>query len=522
MKSPSIRRRVLIPVLFVLGCLLPARSALAQKVLVQPYVQPGDGRSLVGADVKVIHWWTDQIVGDFVVEYQAPWGQVQAVKPARLVLDFAAPPPAKAKEETKKEAAKKEAAKEEDEDEPKETTDKKETKSTPPAPEKDQHYFKYTAKLEGLPFNADVRYRVKLGNQVIREGTFRTRATADRSVRCVLVGDLATGGKGQKQVAYRISQHKPEFLVALGDIVYSTGRVSQYMHHFWDTYNHVSQAGPTTGAPLMAGVPFYPVLGNHDIAARLAYTPDGLAAYHFFSPPKGGPGEGPWTTPLGGDKYLVARFRAATKDSYPNLDAYSFDYGPAHFVVINNNSAVKITASPFHRWLLADLKATTAKWKFVCFHVPGFHSSKQHYPEQQTRLLQPIFEEGGVDLTFGGHVHNYQRSLPLTFVPLRNKKTQVDGTFNLDTAFDGVKNTTPKGIIHIVSGGGGASLYGPGLDKTADYLHKTYGCFNYSNFTARLVADQHSFVVLDISPQRLELRAFGANGNELDHITITK
>ena len=72
------------------------------------------------------------------------------------------------------------------------------------------------------------------------------------------------------------------------------------------------------------------------------------------------------------------------------------------------------------------------------------------------------------------------------------------------------------------AGGGGAGLYGPGLDKTADYLHKTYGCFNYADFTAKLVADKHSFVVLDIGPERLELRAIGANGNELDHITITK
>jgi hypothetical protein len=523
MKPPAIRRCTLFAVLFILSC-LHGQTASAQKVLVQPYVQPGDGRSLVGTDVKVIHWWTDQTAADFVVEYQTPWGKVQSMKPACLALDFAAPPPPKPKEDSKKEEAKKKAATDdEDEDEPKEPKDKKkETKPAPPPPEKDQHYFKYTAKLAGLPFNADVRYRVKLGDQVIREGTFRTRATADKSVRCVLVGDMATGGKGQKEVAYRISQHKPEFLVALGDIVYSTGRVSQYMHHYWDTYNNVSQAGPATGAPLMAGVPFYPVLGNHDIAAKLSNTPDALAVYHFFSPPQSGPGEGSWTTPLGTDKVVAGKFRAATPDSYPNLDAYSFDYGPAHFVAINNNSAVKVDAPAFRKWLLDDLKSSKARWKFVCFHVPGFHSSKQHYAEQQSRLLEPIFEEGGVDLTFAGHVHNYQRSVPLTFVPLRKKKAQVDGEFTLDTDFDGVKKTTPKGIIHILAGGGGAGLYGPGLDKTTDYLHKTYGCFNYADFTARLVADKHSFVVLDISPDRLELRAIGANGNELDHITITK
>ena len=525
MKSSSFRQCLLTST-FLFLVWLQAQTACAQKILVQPYIQPGDGRTLNGADVKVIHWWTDQTVGEFpfVVEYQVPWGPVKTVRPILMPLDFPAPPKQKTKDEPKKEAGKEKSKKEstdEEEDEAKESKKKEETK-TPPLPEKDQHYFKYTAKLDGLPFNADVRYRVKLGDKVIREGTFRTRATADKSVRCVLVGDLATGGKGQKPVAYRISQYKPEFLVALGDIVYSTGRVSQYMHHFWDTYNNVAQAGPATGAPLMSSVPFYPVLGNHDIAAKLANTPDALAVYHFFSPPMGGPGEGPWTTPLGNDKVLAAKFRNATLESYPNLDAYSFDNGPAHFVVINNNSAVKIDSPVFRRWLLKDLKTSRATWKFVCFHVPGFHSSKQHYPEQQTRLLQPIFEEGGVDLTFAGHVHNYQRTVPLTFVPLRKKKARVDGEFTLDTDFDGVKNTTPRGIIHIVSGGGGAALYGPGLDKTADYLHKKYGCLNYTDFTARMVADRHSFVVLDISPHRLELRAIGANGNEIDHITVTK
>src|SRR5579864_7990766 len=244
MKATSIRQRLFTSILLLLGC-FQARAAFAQKVLVLPYVQPGDGRTLNGSDVKVIHWWTDQIAGDFTLEYQAPWGKICSIKPICLALAF--PPP---KKEPKKEPAK-------DAGEPKK---KKETKEAPP--EKDQHYFKYTAKLDGLPFNADVRYRVKLGEKVIREGTFRTRATADKSVRCVLVGDLATGGKGQKAVAYHISQYKPEFLVALGDIVYSSGRVSQYMHHFWDTYNNVARAGPTSGAPLMASVPFYPVLGN--------------------------------------------------------------------------------------------------------------------------------------------------------------------------------------------------------------------------------------------------------------------
>jgi hypothetical protein len=493
-----------------------APVASAQTVLVLPYVQPGDGRTLTGTDVKVITWLTDQKPGEFVVEFTAPGGPTRTVRPTRIALDFAA------LKATKKA---KEPARDKDAGEKKADGGEKDPKKdrAPLPPEKEQHYFRYTAHLDGLPFNADVRYCVKLGDRVIREASFRTRATPDREVRCVLVGDLAQGRDAQRQVAYQISLQKPEFLVALGDIVYPTGRVNQYMAYYWTTYNDVPAAGPKTGAPLMATVPFYPVLGNHDIGAKLPKVPDALAVYYFFAPPRNGPGEGPWATPLGDDETAAQKFRKAAADSYPNLDAYSFDYGAAHFVVLNNNKGVTTEDPAFHKWLREDLKATKATWKIVCFHVPGFQSAKQHYPEQQTRLLQPIFEECGVDVTFAGHVHNYQRSVPLKFTPTsgRDKKGRVNGTFTLDTAFDGVKVTQPRGVIHMVAGGGGASLYGPGLDKTAAQLQKEHGA-NYAPFTAKMVADQHSFVVLDIAPARLELRALSVTGEEIDHVLITK
>ena len=98
---------------------------------------------------------------------------------------------------------------------------------------------------------------------------------------------------------------------------------------------------------------------------------------------------------------------------------------------------------------------------------------------------------------------------------------KVNGKFTLDTAFDGVKNTKANGIIHVVAGGGGASLYGPGLDKTAETLKAAHGA-NYGEYTAKMVADEHSFVVLDMSPERLQMTAFGAKGNELDRIAMTK
>jgi hypothetical protein len=512
LRALAVRGPVGAALITLIACLAP--PVRAQTVLVRPYVQPGDGRTLSGSDEMVLTWLTDQTPGSFVVQFHTPGDPVRTATPTRIALDFAVfkAPPAKPRPRSDKAS----------EDAPKKAEEEREPR-VPPPPEKEQHYFKYKAHLGGLPFNSSVHYCVKLGERVIREATFRTRATADKAVRCVLVGDMAQGWGAQRPVAYQISRQDPDFLVALGDIVYPTGRVNQYMHFFWGTYNDVAAAGPKTGAPLMASVPFYPVLGNHDVSAKLPAVPDALAAYYFFSPPKGGPGEGPWVTPLGKDEAVAAHFRAATPDSYPNLDAYSFDYGPAHFVVLNDNRTMKIEAPAFRKWLAEDLKGSRARWKFVCFHIPGFHSSLHHYPEQQIRPLQPLFEECGVDMTFAGHVHNYQRTVPLKFAPgpERGPKGRVDGVFTLDTTFDGVKNTRPAGVIHVVAGGGGARLYGPGLDKTAPVLKTKFGA-NYADFTARMVADRHSFVVLDLSPEYLRLRAISAAGEELDRITLTK
>jgi hypothetical protein len=160
----------------------------------------------------------------------------------------------------------------------------------------------------------------------------------------------------------------------------------------------------------------------------------------------------------------------------------------------------------------------------VCYHNPAFSSSHQHYTEQSVRLWQPLFEACGVDVVFGGHVHNYQRTVPLKFAPTspkRDKRGRVDGEFTLDRIFDGEKNTKPDGIIHIVAGGGGATLYGPGLEKTAVTLKKEHGD-NYADYTAKMVADRHSFVILDATADSLKLRALDLNGRTFDQVVLTK
>jgi acid phosphatase type 7 len=506
--------------LIALALLVLAAPLSAQTVLVKPYVQPGDGRGLSGSDVKVLTWLTDQKPVEFTVEYGVRGQPMQRAKAERIALDFAPAKPKKATPTPAPKPATPEPAT--TIEELKEITIKE---SSPVIPEREQHYLKCWATLPNLPFNSSIFYRVSVAGRAIREGIFRTRATPDKSFRCVLVGDIANGAPQQNGIAWQIAQQRPEFLVALGDIVYSGGRVSQYMHHFWPCLNDVPAPSPKTGAPLLASIPLYPVIGNHDAdVSKLPDIPDAFGAYYFFNVPLDGPGIGEWNLPLGKDPKVAQTFRQNVGQQYPAMNQYSFDYGPAHFVMLDSNSYTTKGLLKLVPWLEADLKGSSQPWKFVCFHAPAFHTSREHYTEQKMRLLEPTFEACGVDVVFAGHVHNYQRSMPLTFKPGpggRDPKGRVNGEYKLDETFDGEKDTTPEGIIHIVSGGGGAKLYSVDFQKTVEKLKADHPG-NWVPFTTKYYAEKHSFSVLDLSPTEFSFRQFNIEGKEIDRFKITK
>lgn len=509
------------PRLFFPLWLIPA-VLCGQTVLVKPYVQPGDGSSLEGTDMKVIAWLTDQVPGDFAVEYEIVGGTPKTAEPARVSLDLT---PAK-KEEARATPAPASATGSSIPVTLEEVTKDLVKALAPPLLPKEQRYFKYAATLTELPFDSEVAYRVKLGGKMVREARFRTRASAQMPVKFAMVGDLAQGKAEQNAIAFQISKAAPDFLVALGDIVYSGGRVSEYLHHFWTTYNDPPATSAKTGAPLMASIPFYPVIGNHDAdMAKLPETPDALGAFYFFHGPLNGPGLGPWNTPLGKDAKVAAAFRAAAGTSYPALCVYSFDYGAAHFVMLDTNSYNTASLLQIAPWVEKDLQASKQPWKIVCFHAPAFHTSPQHYTEQKMRLLEPVFAAGGVDMVFAGHVHNYQRSKPLRFTPnpaVRDARGRVNGDFVFDEEFDGVTKTVPRGIIHVVSGGGGASLYNAkDFAKTVAQLAKD-NPGNYVPLTAKYIADKHSFSLIELNPAELVLKQISIDGEEIDRVRITK
>jgi len=342
-------------------------------------------------------------------------------------------------------------------------------------------------------------------------------------------GTIGAGTDEQKPLAHRAFLEKPDLIVVPGDIVYEHGLVSEYDVTFWPIYN--ADQPSDAGAPLMRSIPFAVAPGNHDTDSRNLDTyPDALAYYMFWDQPLNGPlgPEGSAAVPmLIGSETNKNAFLQAAGEAYPRRTNYSFNYGNAHWVVIDSNPYVDWTNKELTDWVAADLaSAKDAIWRFVIFHHPGFNSAREHYEQQHMRLLSPVFEKGEVDIVFNGHVHNYQRSYPLTFVPDRagtllmggrdNKVVRgrvVNGKWMLDKTFDGKNNTKPRGVIYIVTGAGGQKLYNPEQNDDPD---------SWQKFTDKFVSNTHSLTVADVDGKTVTVRQVTADGKEVDSFRITK
>jgi hypothetical protein len=171
----------------------------------------------------------------------------------------------------------------------------------------------------------------------------------------------------------------------------------------WD--QEIFSIANTNLRTMMASLPIISCVGNHEMFSKDPNVSD--KNFTLFK------------------KYFPYPF---VKDTY-----WPFDYGPAHFVILDQYADSYETKQI--EWLQKDLEKSKKLWKFVCFHEPGWSAGSQTEPprpnnETVQTLLQPIFEKYQVTAVFTGHNHYYARALV-------------------------------NGIYHITTGGGGAPLYEP-------------------------------------------------------------
>lgn len=380
-------------------------------------------------------------------------------------------------------------------------------------------------------------YRILFDNKVVFASTYKMPSTSSSESKVVVFGDFGDGSTGASRVAAAVAKADPDKIVIVGDLTYELGRVTEYLKYFFPVINSDATAGADNddsslcqraavlpGASLLRSRLTVAVVGNHDVAMpwqidsidKQRYS-DQFGFFMFWH----GSGNGPKLAP----KTLRQMF-ANSKKAKMLVDAhgysflgstnYSYDWGNQHWIVLDANKYVDWSCPELRAWLEADLKAAQGqRWKFVCFHQPGFNSHAHYYNEHRMRLICDILEAGGVDIVLSGHCHIYERHRPLRFA-LSSCELNPDGSANgeilIDFAFDGITNTRPDGPIYIVTGAGGQLV---SYKKTPKHSP-------LSPSTAVLVDSIQSFTQLSIRDDSLDLSQIAIDGSVIDLIRITK
>lgn len=379
----------------------------------------------------------------------------------------------------------------------------------------------YEATMDRLTPGAQFPYKVLLGGAPAFESRAKARKAAEESVRAVIFGDCAQNTEGQRAIAFQTSKLDPDFVFITGDIVYSRGKVSEYREKYFPVYN-AEEASIATGAPLIRSTLFIAAPGNHDIGNPVDISQDVLGYFYFWRQPMNGPNRSvndSGTPKFRGDAADGKKFTSTVGSLFPRMSSFSFDYGIVHWTVLDTNAYVDWTDARLRDWLKKDLSnAKNAKWRIVGFHHPPFNSSKNHFSDQRARVLTDIFEEYGVTVAMGGHVHNYQRTHALKFKvagglkPL-GKETKVPGEFEFDKEFDGKTKTKPNGVVYLVTGAGGAGLYNP--DQTDNPK-------SWEPFTTVFKSNTHSLTLMEATADALSFKQISATGQTIDEFKITR
>lgn len=150
---------------------------------------------------------------------------------------------------------------------------------------------------------------------------------------------------------------------------------------------------------------------------------------------------------------------------------YSFDWGDAHFAVLNSNDMYPMSASQIN-WLKNDMNASNAQWKIVLMHRALYSAGKNiNKPDTviMRNLLLPVIDELGIDVVFAGHDHMYMRT-----EPVKGEKVQTAQT--ITEIWNGESTTfavNPDGTTHILPSTAGTKRYGVNEDAMPPILENS-------------------------------------------------
>jgi hypothetical protein len=280
-------------------------------------------------------------------------------------------------------------------------------------------------------------YQVRSGGEA-KPGSFRSPPSpSDTSLKFFAYGDTRTYPADHDSVAAAmicVYQTDPQFqtlTLHVGDLVGNGDLEEHWDEQFFDPmYTNIAE--------FHANLPTQAARGNHEREAI-------LFAKYFPYP------------------FVIGR-------------AWSFDYGPAHFVLVDQYISY-VPGSAQLAWIENDLATTDRQWKFMVIHEPGWSAGGHANDPEVQDYLHPLCERYGVQIVFAGHNHYYARA-------------GVDG------------------IHHVTTGGGGAPLYSP--DPGYPYVVATAEEYHYC--TIEIEGDSLEFAAVNCVRETLDAFPYPVSG----------
>jgi len=237
----------------------------------------------------------------------------------------------------------------------------------------------HTVQVTGLVGGTKYEYQLP-GEDSWRE--FKTPPAVGQPIAFGVTADLGQTKDSQRTLDHMqllASKGELDHVIFPGDVAYSDGYAPA-----WDSFGRVVE-------PLMSRVPTAIGGGDHELGG------DGGSWMHFEK-----------------------RFgwRNKERSGSDSFLWFSWEAGLAHITMLCSFCDHKV-GSLQHDWLLEDLKTvdrSRTPWLIVAFHVPFYNTMKHHGTEESDpmrRAMEEIFYKNKVDIILDGHIHMYERTLPM-------------------------------------------------------------------------------------------------------------
>jgi hypothetical protein len=319
----------------------------------------------------------------------------------------------------------------------------------------------FSANLTNLSPDRKYTYRIGYDNQRTKSLSFTTARRKPNTFKFLIFGDSQSPIAGDapygiwRDTVRKAYQANPDakFMVSVGDLV----DYGQQEAH-WNAWF-------TAAKGVIDSIPIMPVSGNHESYGSKEITKPKYYLEQF-------------TLPQNGPEELKGQ-------------AYSYDYGPVHFVVLDSQQTEEKQYGDILRiqqaWLEADLAASKAQWKIAFFHRSPYGVKANRDEEEIRKAFCPILEKYHANLVFNAHDHGVAWTPPMK-----------DGT---------AMKSAAEGTIYLVSGQSGGKTY-------KDNVKRDYHSFFYNPL------DQPNYWVIETTKEKITVKAVKQDGTLIDGFSI--